>query len=252
MHSLAVDETGRVIVAWLDERNIKTEPHKMETGAMMHHEDTEPNSEVFTAVSDDGGKTFSKNVRIAEDVCPCCKTALLASADDGTVYLSWRQVLKGDHRHIAVAASTDGGVQFSPAVIVSNDKWQISACPVSGSALISNGKSEVDVVWYTAGAAGQPGVYTASSTDGGKTFGERRMVSELARGGTPACGAGSCAFVAGDGNVRVQSLVPNKPKQTDLINASAPAAIFTTGKTLVTFVRTVGDSPAVWTDTIAN
>ncbi|HUR97204.1 MAG TPA: sialidase family protein, partial [Pyrinomonadaceae bacterium] len=120
MHSIAVDAGGTIYAAWLDERNV----HKVaEHGSMnrpaadgfqivkIDHKGTEseqapePNSEVFFAVSADGGKTFSKNQRIASEVCPCCKTAVIAN--EGRVYVSWRQVLDGDHRHIAVASSTD-------------------------------------------------------------------------------------------------------------------------------------------------
>jgi hypothetical protein len=88
------------------------------------------------------------------------------------VYVSWRQVLDGDHRHIAVASSSNGGESFSPRAIVSNDNWQIAACPVSGAAITAT-TSALNVVWYTAGAEGQAGYYTATSTDGGAKFGTR-------------------------------------------------------------------------------
>jgi hypothetical protein len=71
----------------------------------------ESNRELFVAFSTDSGKTFSPNRKVAENACPCCKTALAVSAD-GTLYASWRQVLPGNFRHIAVANSTDGGVKF--------------------------------------------------------------------------------------------------------------------------------------------
>jgi Neuraminidase (sialidase) len=85
MHSMAIDDKGRIFSAWLDERNIKFEDKP--TDSEMHHDDAEPNSEVFYSVSEDGGKTFAANEKIASDVCPCCKTAVLA-APDGTVILA--------------------------------------------------------------------------------------------------------------------------------------------------------------------
>lgn len=133
MHSLAIGSDGRIYVAWLDERNIKPmKDMKMEAKTAGHH--MESNREVFLASSADGGRTFTTNQQIASDVCPCCKTAL-ASGPEGRVYLSWRQVLPGDFRHIAVASSADGGKTFSKPVIVSDDQWMIKGCPVSGAAL---------------------------------------------------------------------------------------------------------------------
>ncbi len=68
MHSLAVDKTGRIYVAWLDERNLKPPEHHggksmdMST-AGMHHEEAEPNSEVFYSLSTDGGKSLPRTKR---------------------------------------------------------------------------------------------------------------------------------------------------------------------------------------------
>lgn len=140
MHSLEIGKDNRVFVAWLDERNLKigeqaesaarieeeiqnaspfqfvkilhhnsnqankNSRHQMENGTtQMKDEVAEPNSEVFFAVSDDGGETFSANKKLSSEVCPCCKTSLLA-APDGRIYASWRQVLGDNFRHIAVAS----------------------------------------------------------------------------------------------------------------------------------------------------
>ncbi|HEY0730085.1 MAG TPA: sialidase family protein, partial [Pyrinomonadaceae bacterium] len=103
MHSLAVSNDGKIYAAWLDERNIITPKPSKHAGG--HH--MESNRELFVTHSTDGGKTFSANRKVAENACPCCKTALAVSAD-GTLYAGWRQVLPGNFRHIAVASSTDG------------------------------------------------------------------------------------------------------------------------------------------------
>jgi hypothetical protein len=93
----------------------------------------ESNRELFVSSSSDGGHTFTPNRQVATDVCPCCKTAL-AIGPEGRVYLSWRQVLPGDLRHIAVSSSADGGKSFTESKIVSDDQWVLAGCPVSGSA----------------------------------------------------------------------------------------------------------------------
>ncbi|HEV8592253.1 MAG TPA: sialidase family protein, partial [Pyrinomonadaceae bacterium] len=202
MHSLAIGKEGHVYIAWLDERNVKVENHDEPAG----HSDemVEPNSEVFFAVSNDGGKTFGANQKIAADVCPCCKTSMALSSE-GILYVSWRQVLKGDLRHIAVASSTDNGKTFSQGSIVSDDQWQLNACPVSGAALLAGENKTLQVLWYTAGKAGQAGIYSAESSDGGRTFTPRKLISGEGASGLPWLGAGSEVFPVGGGNIAIKS-----------------------------------------------
>ncbi len=183
MHSLAVGNDGRVHLAWLDERNIKpSAPMGKHRGEMA---EKESNNEVFAAFSEDGGRTISKNQLIASEACPCCKTAITTS-NDGHVYIGWRQVLKGDYRHIAVSASTDRGQAYSPPVIVADDQWVIAACPVSGPSLSAGDGGALRVLWYTEGEAGDDGLYIAQSQDGAKTFARRQLVSKGNVRGNPA------------------------------------------------------------------
>ena len=184
MHSIAISNDGRIYMAWLDERNVAPmEMKETKTDASSGHH-MESNRELFVASSVDGGHTFSANQRVASDVCPCCKTAL-ASARDGRLYLSWRQVLPGDFRHIAIASSTDAAKTFSKPVIVSDDQWILKGCPVSGASLVAEENGSVRVLWYAGGEKGQHGVYWAESRDGGQTFSPRQMVAATNALGTP-------------------------------------------------------------------
>jgi hypothetical protein len=265
MHSLAVDG-GKIYVAWLDERNVKTEKAELEETSpapmegfefvKAHHnpkhvavsdEAAEPNSEVFFASSADGGKSFSKNVRVATDVCPCCKTTVLAAG--GKLYLSWRQVLPGSFRHIAVASSSDGGRSFSNPSIVSDDKWILSACPVSGAALATNDAGELFAYWYTAGAAGEPGLYRARSADGGRTFGPRELVGAQAVSGTPVLMENAkgtvCVFAAnGQQTVVVRDGDPSASRK--YANAELPAVAASGDDAVIAFVRKAGSGRSVW------
>jgi hypothetical protein len=184
MHSLAVAPDRSVYMAWLDERNVAPPP-PMPSSSVSEHHHMESNREVFLAVSKDGGRSFGSNRRIATDVCPCCKTTIAVSPDN-RVYVSWRQVLPGDFRHIAVASSSDQGESFSQPVTVSDDRWSIGGCPVSGAALSVGSSGVLDVLWYTAGDAGPEGLYWSQSRDGGRTFEPRKLVYEGRPQGTPS------------------------------------------------------------------
>ncbi len=191
MHSLGVADDGRIYVSWLDERNVAAPAPS--TKAEGHH--MESNRELFIADSGDGGRTFSRNRKIAADACPCCKTAL-AVAPDGTVYVSWRHVLPGNYRHIAVTSSTDAGATFSKPVIVSDDKWVLHGCPVSGPSLALADDGTLKVLWYAAGEANAPGLYFAESKDKAQTFSARQLLAQGSVRGTPVLAAGNNAGVA--------------------------------------------------------
>jgi hypothetical protein len=252
MHSLDIGKSGRVFLAWLDERYLKQRAENQSTpvnqpendSGAMKHPPAEPNGEVYFAVSSDYGRTFSANKKIAGNACPCCKTSM-ASAPDGRLYLAWRQVLDGDFRHIAVAASADGGSSFEPPVIVSNDQWQINACPVSGAALAVDSKNDLHIVWFNAGQAGTAGVYQSQSKDGGRTFAPRSLVNADAAGGTPVLmydlnDEPRIVISAMDKTIYLLS-APNDAaefkEQNHITDAELPGAIISKGKIYVAFSR---------------
>lgn len=261
MHSLAVDSRGKVYMAWLDERSIaekethrEPEHHGAMSMAMFHHadEEAEPNSEVYYAVSADGGKTFLPNKRIAVEACPCCKTTIAVAPDD-TIYAAWRQVLGGDRRHIAVAHSYDKGVTFSEGVVVSDDNWQINACPVSGAGLLAADNNSLYVMWYTAGTAGAAGVYYSVSLDGGKTFPPRTLVSSEAASGTPLLlrsgSGGATAIFAGTGDRILFAAEFDSPRrgiERKLPDAGLPASTVSNGKIVTAFIRNADEKNSVW------
>lgn len=268
MHSLAIDETNHVYAAWLDERSLVDK--KVQTKSFynqnegttgfqivkIHHnsnesqksvetkidneEKAEPNSEIFYAVSRDGGKTFSRNVKLAGEVCPCCKTSLL-TAQNGKVYVSWRQVLTGDFRHIAVAVLADNGESFSKPVIVSDDQWQINACPVSGAPLAFDGNNTLKVIWFTAGKAGAPGLYEAESKDGGGTFSARVPVFTDLISGTPILSANEGenfkAVWESNGKLYESTAQGNRISGKFLMEGNYPSAVFVGDKLFIAYIE---------------
>ena len=279
MHSLAVDKDGRILVAWLDERYLKKEAASPKQTSNLRqslpegyqfekvqadgnqkkhqHQHKEPNREVYFSMSKDGGKSFSANKRLAGDVCPCCKTSVLA-APDGRVYVGWRQVLKDDFRHIAVASSANGGESFAPAVIVSDDRWQIVGCPVSGAALATDAGNRLKVAWFTAGDAGVPGLYSAESTDGGKTFSPRTLISDVAGSGTPillfdATEGYRIVWSGRDENLLAANTEPSTGSSTNVreMRGLFPAAALAGGQLFTSYIKLEGENRSIWLSNIS-
>lgn len=158
--SLAVDRRGRIYIAWIDERNKR---------------ETDRGAEIWMRVSEDGGRTFSREHRILSDVCECCRTNIQIDSEN-RLFLSYRTVPANGpaYRDIMVASSTDGGRRFS-ITRVSADGWEINACPVTGPALCLDQQNRLTVIWFV-GGGDRPGLYFAASTDHGKSFAPRRLL----------------------------------------------------------------------------
>lgn len=253
MHSLAVSKDGRVYLAWLDERNLAPPVVEAASGNQKPVEHTEQNSEVFTAFSVDGGRSFSANRRVASQACPCCKTSL-AVADNGGVYIGWRQVLPGEYRHIAVSSSDDGGESYSEPVIVSDDQWVFAACPVSGPTLSVTTEGALRVMWYTAGERGTPGLYWATSSNGAKTFSESRLFAGGEAYGPPLLLANAPGdFVVwgnnegGTSRVMASTLVAGGKDSPPLLpGAELPSAAVSGNQLLIGYIINEGDRRTIW------
>ncbi len=149
---------GVLHLAWIDGREGKKDPG------------------TFVAKSTDQGRTITKNVKIDENTCVCCRTSL-ATSTDGVVYVAWRKIFEGNVRETVVSRSTDGGDTFSPAVIVGHDQWVYAACPHRPASLGVDRQGRLYVVWYTEGADETPAIYLAYSDDQGRTFSEKQQLN---------------------------------------------------------------------------
>lgn len=258
MHSLAIADDGRVYLAWLDERNVAPAPMKdMKMDANSSGRHMESNREVFMASSVDGGQSFSQNQRVAADVCPCCKTSL-AVAKDGRVYVSWRQVLPGDYRHIAVSSSTDQGKTFAKASIVSDDEWVLKGCPVSGAALLAGADATLRVLWYAGSDKGQRGIYWSESRDAGKTFTPRQLLAAGSARGTPVLLRGQLTsdigvWQSGEGNkaqiltARLEDAKDTAARVTSIpFPGELPAAVLTNQRVFIVYIATESQRQTVW------
>lgn len=119
-------------------------------------------------------------------VCDCCSTSL-ARMGDGSVVAAWRDRSADEVRDIALARRAAGGTEWSEPVVFYEDNWLIEGCPVNGPVLAAQGQ-RLALAWFTLGAGtdaagkatplnGGPRVYLGLSNDGGKSFGERLVLS---------------------------------------------------------------------------
>jgi hypothetical protein len=97
--------------------------------------------------------------------CDCCPTAV-AEVPDGVVVV-YRDRSPAEIRDIR--ATTLGPDGWSDPVLVSDDGWEMPACPVNGPAVAARGQ-DVAAAWFTA-AGGTPTIRLAFSTDGGRHWG---------------------------------------------------------------------------------
>ncbi|WGD56327.1 sialidase family protein [Bradyrhizobium sp. CB1650] len=156
--ALALDQDGTVFAAWLDKRN--RVPAKQ---AGQNYE----GAGLFFASSRDGGETYSEAGLAHDNTCECCRLGL-AFASPGRPVVIFRNIFEGGVRDHAVMTFSDAN---TPGEIfrVSDDDWQINACPHHGPSLTVAPSGTYHVAWYTNGRI-RKGLFYAHSRDGGRTF----------------------------------------------------------------------------------
>jgi len=164
--AVAFDPDGNVFAAWLDKRNRASvqQAGKKYDGAGL-----------FFATSKDGGSTYSQATMAADNTCECCRLGL-GFDPSGHPVVVFRNIFEGGIRDHAVITFTD---QKTPGELhrVSQDDWQVAACPHQGPSLSIAPDGTYHVVWYTNGKV-RRGLFYAQSRDGGKTFSDPMPIGE--------------------------------------------------------------------------
>jgi len=137
---LHVTPSGRVYIAWLDKRD---------KVAAMAEGGKYKGAALYYAVSNDAGLSFSKNFKVADGSCECCR---IASANHGSdnVAVFWRHIYGLNTRDHGLAVLTPKG----PAKVdrATQDEWKIDACPHHGPHM-ANAKElgRYHLVWFSQG-----------------------------------------------------------------------------------------------------
>lgn len=152
---------GTVRFAWLDDSG----------GRMGLH----------TASTDDG-RTFSPPATLDDRTCECCGTALAALPSG--IALAYRDEAEspkdhaepaGEIRDLRVAVAGTGK-SFSPAVAVAQDGWRLAGCPHTGPRFAAADDGGLWTAWFT---GAEPGIYAASSRDGGASFEPKEAIAQV-------------------------------------------------------------------------
>jgi hypothetical protein len=150
--ALATAAGGRVLAFWLDSRHV------------AHAEDP---SDLYAAVTADGGRTWSADRRLfGGQVCECCQPVAVQGA--GAVLLSSRHVDGAGHRDPIVSRVALDLQSVGAPARIGTRRWEIEGCPMKATALAAAGERAY-VAWYS--HADEPaGVWFAISEDGGRSF----------------------------------------------------------------------------------
>jgi hypothetical protein len=218
----AVDPDGTVYVAWLDRRELPVRNADGYPGGGLKtgRKNIEGTVALYLARSQDQGRTFERNVRVAGNICPCCRAGVGFSK--GNVLVAWRSVEEGDIRDISVSISSDRGRRWSEPKNVARDNWKINGCPHDGPTIASAG-DRTYVAWLTGGDGG-PGIFLSSTEDGGRSFSPKRKAS---------VGAATQPYLAGSENAAAlvfrglsKDAPPSGDDQYEGTADSLPASVF--------------------------
>jgi hypothetical protein len=137
--ALAVDGNGRIVIAWIDKRDViaATARGKPYLGAAVYY-----------SWSDDGGATFVPERKLVDQSCECCRVAL-ARMPDGGIAAFFRNIYGDNIRdHAYAVLRTDG--HASQVERATFSEWQIAGCPHHGPGLAIGNDGIRHAVWYEA------------------------------------------------------------------------------------------------------
>ncbi len=178
--TVLIDDDGRIYLGWIEELDGR--------GAL------------FVATSTDGGRSFPVRVRLdrtpEETPYSIHEAPRMAAGIKGELYVVWSARGEGGGRDVRVAASYNRGVSFTPSVKV-NDTEPGSA---GFEAIATGPDGTVYVSWLDGRLKDErgSGLYIASSTDRGRSFGKNVRIDDHA---CPCCR--TALFVGHDGKLHV-------------------------------------------------
>ena len=144
--ALAVDDRGRIVVAWIDKRDLiaADAAGRPYLGAAVYY-----------SWSSDGGSSFSAERKLVDQSCECCRIAL-ARTPGGEIAAFFRSIYGDNIRDHAYAVLRPDG-QTNRAERATFSEWKIAGCPHHGPGLAIGSDGVRHAVWYE--AEGKPTIW---------------------------------------------------------------------------------------------
>jgi len=140
--AMAVDSQGRIYISWIDKRDLTKakQSDKAYTGAAVYY-----------AVSENQGKSFAFNRKVADHSCECCRIAM-APESDGQIVALWRHIYPINIRdHAITRLGVDTPTVNGQPIRATDDGWMVEGCPHHGPDLALGGKDKAHITWFTQG-----------------------------------------------------------------------------------------------------
>lgn len=135
--SMLVAGDGRVVLAWIDKRDLET----AKGGKQVYR-----GAAIYSATSADGGRSFLPEQKVADHSCECCRIAAAVDRDGAPLFL-WRHIFAPNERdHALVRIGHDGAPE--PLGRATFDRWKIDGCPHHGPSLAVDGEGIRHAVWF--------------------------------------------------------------------------------------------------------
>ncbi len=156
--TLGVNKKGDVYISWLDKRDKqKADREKREYNGAA----------VYFSASFDDGKSFTRNKKIADNSCECCRMAMDFNPQ-GLPVISWRHIYGDNIRDHSIVSFKNKKEPDKPHRL-SFDNWKIAGCPHHGPAISIDKHNVYHAVWFN-NAEKRHGLFYANSYDRGQTF----------------------------------------------------------------------------------
>ena len=138
--AITVTASGRIYVAWVDKRDMI---------AAKKAGQSYDGAAIYYAVSDDHGLSFSRERKVADNSCECCRIAMI-SDEQGHATLMWRHLFDNGVRDHAIA--NIGPEEVTHQIHrASFGNWKIDACPHHGPAIARGGDWGYHMAWFDGG-----------------------------------------------------------------------------------------------------
>lgn len=138
--AMQVDGKGHIHLVWIDKRD--------QAAAKQAGTDY-AGAALYTAVSEDRGKSFGPNRKLVDHSCECCRISLALDAHDKVTAL-WRHVYPVNLRDHAIARLDDAPIAGLPTK-ATDDGWQVDGCPHHGPSLAIDAQQKAHLAWFSQG-----------------------------------------------------------------------------------------------------